>query len=67
MKNLKTWEIAHPNWISHDVMSQEYVKTLGNLMSIVNDDDDKIKHKTIQLINEHIPIKDITHGVGNME
>lgn len=67
MKNLKTWEIAHPNWISDDVMSQEYVKTLGNLMSIVNDDDDKIKHKTIQLINEHIPIKDITHAVGNME
>jgi hypothetical protein len=67
MNNLKTWEIAHPNWILDAVMSQEYVDTQGNLMSIVDDDDDKIKHKTIQLINEHIPIKDITHAVGNIE
>jgi hypothetical protein len=66
MKNLKTWETSHPNWTSNDVMSEEYVKTQGNLISIL-DDENKIKHKTIQLINEHIPIKDITNAVDNME
>jgi hypothetical protein len=66
MKNLKTWETSHPNWNSNDVMSEEYVKTQGNLISIL-DDENKIKHKTIQLINEHIPIKDITNAVDNME
>lgn len=66
IKNLKTWEISHPNWTSDAVMSEEYVKTQGKLISIV-DDENKIKHKTIQLINEHIQIKDIKDVGGNME
>lgn len=65
MTNLKTWETAHPNWTLDVVMSSEYVNTQGKLMVMA--EDKKLKHKALQLINEHIPIKDIKDVVGHTE